>query len=282
MTQNPQKRQFPFFPHYGVFIESHIHGPEFRTALHSHPYHSLLYVVSGAGQCILGKKTHELISNTAIVLKPGQPHQFMDQPRKAMTILVAYFDQTMAKVNKQLINALLGRPRIMTIPPHRAQRIRRTLQQMLHEQNSKTQMFDLAMQQHLSSILLKLYRISIRKEDAAVTNSKLDSEDRVQAVLKYVAEQYYGPQSLSNAARMARLSQRQFSNICRRLTGMSFVKYVNRLRIQKSEELLKGTNTPVTAIAFEVGFEELSTFYRAFKRSNKTPPLVFREIQRGY
>ena len=71
-----------------------------------------------------------------------------------------------------------------------------------------------------------------------------------------------------DAARMARLSQRQFSSICRRLTGRSFIQHVNMVRTRKAVELLKNTDMSVTAIAFEVGYEELSTFYRAFKRLN--------------
>jgi len=274
--------QFPSLPPYGVLIESHVHGPEFRTALHIHPYHSLLYVVSGAGQCTLGKKSHELIANSVIVLKAGQPHQLVDQPRKAMIIFVVYFDRAQAEANRQLIDPLLGRPKILTIPPHRAQRIRRTLRQMLHEQDAKAAKYDLAMQQYLSSILLKLYRVAIDAKKSAGVNIRADSEGRVRAVLKYVTELYYEPQSLSNAAEMATLSQRQFSNICRKLTGRSFIQHVNMVRTQKAAELLKNTDMSVTAIAFGVGFEELSTFYRAFKRSNKTPPLAYRERQRGY
>ena len=266
----------PPLPPYGVLVESHVHGPEFRTGLHRHPYHSLLYVVSGAGQCTIGRKSYELMSNTAVILKAGQPHQLIDQPRKAMTVFVVYFDRALAQANKQLIEPLLAEPKILLVPAHQAQRIRRTLRQMLHEQNSKLLKFDLAMQQCLSSILLRLYRLAIEAQRSAGMNVKAGSKERVRQVLDYVAEQFYEPQSLSNAAKMAKLSQRQFSNICRKLTGRSFIQHVNRVRTQKAAELLKNTNMPVTAVAFGVGFEELSTFYRAFKRLNKTPPLAYR------
>ena len=268
-------------PSYGVLVESHVHGPEFRTRLHTHPYHSLLYVVSGAGQCAVGKKVYKLIANTAIVLKADQPHQFIDQPRKAMTIFVVYFDRALAKANKQLVDPLLSEPKILTVPPHRAQRIRRTLRQMLHEQDSKLVKFDLALQQYLSSILLRLYRLAVESKKSVGIDIKAGSKERVEQVLDYVAEQFYEPQSLSDAARMAKLSQRQFSNICRKLIGRSFIKYVNMLRTRKAAELLRNTNMPVTAIAFGVGFEELSTFYRAFKRLHKIPPRTFRERQKG-
>ena len=132
------------------------------------------------------------------------------------------------------------------------------------------------MQQCLSSILLELYRIAVgvHKPPAPVNRN---SENRVTEVLEYVAEHFYEPQSLSGAAKTANLSQRQFSNMCRKITTQSFVQYVNQLRIQKAADLLRNTNMPVAAIAFEVGFEELSTFYRAFNKFHKTSPLAFRK-----
>jgi len=282
MIKKHERTHFPSLGSHGVLIESHVHGPEFRTAVHAHPYHSLLYIVSGAGQCMVGQRRHDLAANTAILLQANEHHQLIDQPRKAMTIFVVYFGQALAQANQQLVEPLFSEPMVLPVLPHQAQQIRRTLRQMLHEQDSREVRFDLAMQQYLSSILLKLYRISIRKEKAVVANGMADSKARVQTVLKYVDEVYYEPQSLSNAARMAKISQRQFSNICRKLTGRSFIKYVNMVRTRKAAELLKNTDMSVTAIAFGVGFEELSTFYRAFKRLYKAPPLAYRERLRGY
>ena len=98
----------------------------------------------------------------------------------------------------------------------------------------------------------------------------------MEKVLEYIAERHYELYSLSAAARMAHLSQRQFTNLCRRLTNKSFVEYVNTTRLEKAKELLVNTDMPVSAIAFEIGFEEISTFYRAFRKYYKRPPLNFR------
>jgi AraC family L-rhamnose operon regulatory protein RhaS len=81
---------------------------------------------------------------------------------------------------------------------------------------------------------------------------------------------------LPEAAKSASLSQRRFSSIIRKITGSSFVEYVQSIRVQKATELLKFTNMPITAIAFEVGFEDLSTFYRSFHKVNKASPAKFR------
>jgi AraC-like DNA-binding protein/quercetin dioxygenase-like cupin family protein len=262
----------------GVLIETHTHGPGFQTAPHSHQHPSLLYIIAGQGRCLIGKskKLFDLAPNTALILKANQPHQLIDTPGKAMTVFVVYFNRSVADINTKIISPLLKSPKPILTPPHKAQRLRQTLRRMLHEQDRKPPQFVAAMQQCLSSILLELYRIDAEANHKTPILTHRNSQHRTSEVLEYIAEHFYEPQSLAEAAKMANLSQRQFTNMCRKITAQSFVQYVNQLRTQKAAELLKNTNMPVTAIAFEVGFEEQSTFYRAFKKFYKTSPLTFR------
>ena len=262
-------------PLYGIIIQSHYHGPEFRTAEHKHPYHSLLYVVSGEGNCFIGAQSYKLLPNTAIMLKKGQRHQLIDQPGKAMVVFVVYFSQFVAKANEGIFYPLLESERPVLIPVHQAEQIRKNLRQMLHEQDHKPVKFETAIQQCLSSIILQIYRANL--EENRISSQPDDTSiSRVERVLEYIAERYYEPHSLSEAAGMAHLSQRQFTNLCRKLTNKSFVEYVNTTRLQKAKELLVNSDVPVSAVAFEVGFEEMSTFYRAFNKYYKVPPLSFR------
>ena len=267
----------PGMPEHGVYIESHTHGPRFQTDPHSHPYHSLLFVVSGQGSCVIDGRSYGLTSNTAVVLKSNQPHHMIDANGKAMTVFVVYFSQKSTKIDNGLLGPLLILGRPISTPPHNAQRIRRELRRMLHEQNNRPPWFAEAMRQSLASLMLDLYRIAVNPETCPDSGYQRGSEQRTAEVLKHVSENYYEPQSLVASARMARLSQRQFTTICRRLTGDSFVQYVNRLRTRRAADLLVRTELPVAAIAFEVGFEELSTFYRAFKRFYRKSPLRVRE-----
>ncbi|GAI67194.1 unnamed protein product, partial [marine sediment metagenome] len=99
----------------------------------------------------------------------------------------------------------------------------------------------------------------------------------VNAVLAFLAKNYHQQISLPDAAKMAQLSQRQFTTLCRKSTNKSFTQFVNSIRCEKAKQLLTQTDMPVAAIAFEVGYEELSTFYRAFKKLHTFTPLSFRK-----
>ncbi len=75
------------------------------------------------------------------------------------------------------------------------------------------------------------------------------------------------------------MSRRCFTHLFRLAAGCSWSAYLTRLRIDYACQLLRETSRSVLAIAFESGYEDLSTFYRAFKRHKGLPPREWRERQ---
>jgi AraC-like DNA-binding protein len=269
------KKKKQIIPSHGILIESHAHEAGFQTKRHKHKYHSLLYIVSGQGECKTDNKIFNLSANNAIILKAGQAHQLTDTPDKPMTIFVIYFDQSAAGINDKLLLPLLKTEKKISVPAYSTPRIRRLLRKMLHEQEGKPLLFRESMQQCLSTILLDLYRIQSAAEKNQITETPRKSEIKTKDVLEYIANNLYEHHTLAGASRMAKISQRQFTTLCRKITGKSFNQYINQLRTARAAELLKNSNMSVAAIAFEVGYEDLSTFYRAFKRIYHSSPLAF-------
>ena len=59
-------------------------------------------------------------------------------------------------------------------------------------------------------------------------------------------------------------------------TGMTFVRYVNRLRIDRACELLMNSEQGVADICYQVGFNNLSNFNRQFFAIKGMSPSSFR------
>ena len=264
-------------PTHGVLIESHAHEAGFKTELHKHKYHSLLYVVSGQGQCLTENRSLNLTDNTAIIMKAGQSHQLIDAPDKAMTIFVVYFKRSPTGINDKILFPLFDAEQEISVPAYNTPQIRRLLRQMLHEQEDKPILFRESIQQRLGTILLELCRIQagIKILESPAIHRK--SEENTGAVLTYISRNLYEHHTLAGSARMAGISQRQFTTLCRKLTGKSFNQYINQLRTTRAADLLQNSTMSVAAIAFEVGYEDLSTFYRAFKRFHNVSPLALRD-----
>lgn len=83
----------------------------------------------------------------------------------------------------------------------------------------------------------------------------------------------------AEAARMLHMSESYFSRLFRRETGQRYVDYVNRLRIERSRELLRSTDWRISDIAAEVGIDSANYFSVLFRRMTGASPVEFRRGQ---
>jgi AraC-like DNA-binding protein/mannose-6-phosphate isomerase-like protein (cupin superfamily) len=261
----------------GIIIQSRIKRPDFGDKPHSHNHLSIIYVVSGQGQLQLGNQSFDLQPNTIISLKPGLLHKFQDKPKKQMTVFSIYFDPEKSVSNKYIVDYLFNKNKPFELPIYYAQQTKKNLRQMLHEQSKRPPGYKMAINQLFNLTLLDVYRAKLEMSKNDNFQNKNDSITRVQTALEHISQNSHQQFSLSEAAKLAKVSQRQFTNICRKITGKSFVKFLNQQRCEKAREFVINTDMPVASIAFETGYEELSTFYRAFKSIYKTSPLALRE-----
>lgn len=87
---------------------------------------------------------------------------------------------------------------------------------------------------------------------------------------------------LSDVARTCGMSDSAFSRFFKKNTGHGFVRYVNRMRVNRACALLTQTTKPITQICFETGFNNLSNFNRQFLSfCGVTPSEYRRQSQRN-
>lgn len=90
-------------------------------------------------------------------------------------------------------------------------------------------------------------------------------------------EEHYGEAlTLDDAARAAGYSRCHFSKVFRERVGVCFVSYLADVRVRRAAELLARTELPVTTVALEVGFNDLSHFERVFRSAYRRSPSKFR------
>lgn len=85
---------------------------------------------------------------------------------------------------------------------------------------------------------------------------------------------------LDDLARAAGLGRARFTERFRRVTGVSPMRYVERLRMEEARQLLEA-QAPVAYTARRVGFEDPLHFSRRFRAIHGVPPSRFRAIARG-
>nr|WP_123043881.1 AraC family transcriptional regulator [Cohnella candidum]AYQ75801.1 AraC family transcriptional regulator [Cohnella candidum] len=82
--------------------------------------------------------------------------------------------------------------------------------------------------------------------------------------------------SVQQVAAFAGVHRSYFSNVFNSQVGMPPLKYIQKIRMEKAERLLKETDATITEIALSLGYPNLYTFTRAFKIYYKVSPMAFR------
>jgi AraC-like DNA-binding protein len=83
--------------------------------------------------------------------------------------------------------------------------------------------------------------------------------------------------SLKALAQEAHLSRSSFAERFNRLVGHTPMDYVNRWRMQLGADLLTETQTSVTLIAQQVGYQSDRAFRRVFKQQMGSSPVAYRK-----
>ncbi|WP_306670914.1 AraC family transcriptional regulator [Endozoicomonas sp. SESOKO3] len=86
------------------------------------------------------------------------------------------------------------------------------------------------------------------------------------------------PPTTSKMAGLMNISGRTFQ---RKLTelGLSYRELVNKIRHEKAIALIESSDTPLSTVAYELGFGDLSSFSRAFKSWTGMSPRQYRNTQ---
>jgi AraC-like DNA-binding protein/ligand-binding sensor protein len=82
--------------------------------------------------------------------------------------------------------------------------------------------------------------------------------------------------SLADVAKAAGSSVFHFCKVFHKATGLKFTDYVARVRLEDARNRLLNPNLRVSEIAYDVGFQSLTQFNRAFKRVFGQSPTRFR------
>jgi len=102
----------------------------------------------------------------------------------------------------------------------------------------------------------------------------LDGLDRA---ISYINDNYKSNLTLTRVAREAGMSTSHFERVFKARMDMTFVSYVNDLRIIMAKDLLGHESFSMSEIAFACGFTNQYHFTRTFKKIAKQTPSSFRK-----
>lgn len=122
-----------------------------------------------------------------------------------------------------------------------------------------------------------IHKICTSYEKAA--QLKRQDENRpVRIVKQYVAEHYREALTLEQVSAVAGLSPAYLSTVFKKNTGMTFLEFVSKSRMDKAKQLLKETDRTVADICVAVGYNDVRYFTKTFTKYTGLKPNEYRKL----
>lgn len=253
---------------------------------HFHDAWEIYYLVSGERCYFIKNQTYHIRGGDVVlipmdVLHKTSPSGRLSQPHERILInfrTEAFADDLPDREGE--INRLFDDYPVMRLTAEEQNFMQPLLSRMLAEQSRKETGYEDYCRLLLSQLLLTLVRLA---ENRPVDHGEAEAGKRpyreVTEVAKYITAHYEENLSLSGLAGRFHLSAYYLSHIFPRVTGMTLVAYINRVRIEQACRLLRETELPVTEIAYRVGYQSGTHFGRVFKKAKGVSPQGYRREQ---
>lgn len=93
--------------------------------------------------------------------------------------------------------------------------------------------------------------------------------------IDYIRQNYFEDITLEDISSYIGFSPYYFSHVFKAYTGLNFIDFLTKIRIENAKKLLKQDNLKISAVAKMVGYRDPNYFSRVFKNMVGVPPSKF-------
>ncbi len=137
----------------------------------------------------------------------------------------------------------------------------------------------------ISFLSIRFYKELFEPVSKKLTQYQKPDNDETQQLFQKVSDEivtkklFKDPElTLPKLASLTSIHTHKLSHLINQQSGKGFPEYINSLRLEEARNLLRTSDMKVAAVAFECGFNSLSSFYTHFKKSDGMTPSEFRSL----
>jgi AraC-like DNA-binding protein len=246
-------------------------GPDDTPFVERHGCHSVSYVRKGSFGCHSRGRFFELVAGSVLVGHPGDEY-VCTHDHVCGDECLSFF------LSPELVEAIGDRSdnwRIGATPPLPELMVLGELAQAAADGRSDIGLDEVG--QLFASRFVEV--VSGRPHRPAAAKAR-DRRRAVETAL-WIDAHSHQEIDLEAAAGQADISPFHFLRLFSSVLGVTPHQYLVRSRLRHAARLLADDDRPVTDVAYDVGFGDLSNFVRTFHRAAGVSPRKFREASRG-
>lgn len=239
---------------------------------HWHLECELICAEKGCVTVSLNHTTYQLEAGDAAFIDSGEIHYIKGSEDSVTTILM--FDASI--IQKVIHSAQLLCPKLDS--GHSLPSILDACSEIKKELEEKPLFYEGKIQGIIRNLMIDIYRSQPFGE--AKSNKDHTSMENYKNLLKEIEEKF-SYMTFEDAAGFMGLSQPYFSRFFKNISGMTFSRYLNIIRLEKAIDMLNHNtgHFSMTEIASACGFDTIRHFNRSFKELTGFSP---RELPKGY
>ena len=131
----------------------------------------------------------------------------------------------------------------------------------------------------LGECLLQINDLSLEQYGARNSITYQNHAQIVYDIYDYVGSHYNEELSMDDVCKLFLIGKTQLYNIFKEISGLTVSEYITEYRITKAKDLLINSECSVEMISQAVGYQNISSFSRAFKSRTGFSPIQYRKKQ---
>ncbi len=256
-------------------------GRSFQIPVHWHDEFEIIYVRSGfltvsiSGESYIGK------TGEAFVVSPGNLHLMGSQ-----TGTVDYYTflfplkyisfRTNDMLDEKLLEPL-NSGHLMICP-----RVKDTAKELCEQlieiyMAKKDESESKITTQVRTKIILLQFILEMWKKGFVIENDTSGRNTVEKEMVSYIQQNFTGKISLREFGEQFHLSEKYISRYFKEHFHITLSQYVTYLRLEHAKQLLQDTDIPVTDVAMQSGYQNVSYFIRSFQKAYAVSPLKYRK-----
>jgi AraC-like DNA-binding protein len=246
-------------------------GPGDKPFMEQHRCHSLSYVRKGSFGCRSRGKFHELVTGSILIGHPGGEYMCTHDHVCGDECLSFY-------LTPELVDGIGDDADVWqagSAPPLPELMVLGELAQAAADGSS-----DIGLDEIGQALASRVIEVMSGKSRKAAALAARDRRRAVETAL-WIDAHSHRQIGLEDAADQAGISPFHFLRLFSEVVGVTPHQYLVRSRLRHAARRLAEDDSPITDIAYDVGFNDLSNFVRTFHRAAGASPLRFRQASRG-
>lgn len=258
-----------------LFIILNHPNADFDYPIHCHPEYEINVVMKTQGTRVVGDSEEYFGDLDIVMTGPYVPHVWKSDLLTNHVITIQFSKDLLnyqmiskrlfAPIKQMLMDSVQG----LQFYGADAERIKDEIIELTRMQGFHTATKFLNILDSLAHASRRKLVSNMYESETLISHSK---SRRISKVCKYIEDNLSQKITLADVALLVNMSESAFSHFFKKKTGISFITYLNNMRVAKACDLLASTSLSASEICYDCGFNNKSNFIRIFtKRKNMTP-----------